>query len=48
MAKSRVGTFIKRMTKDRPKPNTIMPGLGKGRRYSNGGKLKPQNKKKSI
>ena len=48
MARTIIGTFLKRKTTDRPKPTTVMPGLSKGRRYDNGGKLKSQNKKKST
>lgn len=51
MAKTKLGKVIKKIaTKvtSRPKPNTITPGLSKGRRYNNGGTLKVQGKKKSI
>lgn len=45
MAKTRVGTFLGRMTKGRPKPNTVNPGLTRNRRYEKGGKLLLSKKK---
>ena len=47
MAKTRIGTFVKRMVKDRPKPNTINPGLTRNRRYGKGGTLSLSKKKSS-
>ena len=48
MGKSRVTTFLKRVSTGRAKPNTISPGLTKGNKmYGAGGKIKTQPKKKS-